>query len=139
MGAPVICTLVMYTQQLTFTQAQVEAFAQLTGDHNPVHLDEAYARTTVLRRRAVHGMLGASVFSAILGCHYPGEGTLYLSQTLEFTKPIYPDVPLVAEVALVEHDTKSGRMTLTTTLKEEATGKVLISGQAEVVNRNMRA
>ena len=128
----------MYSLSIIYTQAQVDAFAALTGDVNPVHLDEAYARTTVLRRRAVHGMLAASTFSAILGCHYPGDGTLYLSQTLDFVKPIYPEVALVAEVALLESDPKSGRMRLSTIMKEEASGKVVISGEAQVVNRNMR-
>ena len=128
----------MFSLPVTFSQAQVDAFAALTGDVNPVHLDEAYARTTVLRRRAVHGMLAASTFSAILGCHYPGEGTLYLSQTLDFVKPIYPSVALIAEVTLLEHDAKTGRMKLSTVLKEEATGRELITGVAEVVNRRMR-
>ena len=73
----------------SFTQEDVEAFAKVTGDNNPVHLDESYAAKTMFKRPIMHGMLGAAVFSKVFGTMFPGEGTIYLSQSLSFLKPMY--------------------------------------------------
>ena len=66
----------------SFTQKDVEAFAKVTGDNNPVHLDESYAAKTMFKRPIMHGMLGATVFSKVFGTMFPGEGTIYLSHYL---------------------------------------------------------
>jgi 3-hydroxybutyryl-CoA dehydratase len=68
----------------------IRAFASLTGDHNPVHLDDAYAATTRFGRRIAHGMIAAGLISAALANDLPGPGTVYLSQTLKFKGPVYP-------------------------------------------------
>lgn len=72
-----------------FTQEDVLAFARLSGDKNPLHLDEAYARTTRFGQRLVHGMLVGSLCSALVGMYLPGKRCLYLSQTLLFRKPVF--------------------------------------------------
>lgn len=87
---------------LRLSQAQVEAFAQLTGDTNPVHLDADYAAQTPFGRPVAHGMLAASVFSRLLGTVLPGQGTLYLQQELEFRKPIYVDTDYTARITVLE-------------------------------------
>jgi 3-hydroxybutyryl-CoA dehydratase len=84
----------------TITDQDVEAFAQITGDINPVHLDEAYAATTRFGKRIAHGMLTASLISAILANDLPGPGTIYLSQTLTFKAPVYIGDTITATVEL---------------------------------------
>lgn len=74
----------------TVTQADIVAFAGISGDHNPVHLDAAFAATTPFKGIIAHGMLSASFISAILGTELPGEGTIYLGQNLKFLAPVRP-------------------------------------------------
>ena len=68
--------------------ADIEAFAAVSGDVNPVHMDEAYARTTTFGGRIAHGMLAAAYISAVLGNQLPGPGAIYLSQSLRFRRPV---------------------------------------------------
>src|SRR6476659_6419583 len=83
-------------------QADVDAFAELTGDHNPVHVDEEFAKTTRFRRRIAHGMLTASLISAVLANKLPGEGSVYLGQTLQFVAPVFPGDEVTARVTVKE-------------------------------------
>lgn len=73
----------------TVTEAEVEAFAWASGDTNPVHLDEDYAKRTRFGRRIAHGMLIGSYISTLLGTQFPGPGTIYMSQTMAFLHPVY--------------------------------------------------
>ncbi|HEX8294498.1 MAG TPA: MaoC family dehydratase [Pyrinomonadaceae bacterium] len=84
----------------TIADEDVRVFAELTGDRNPVHLDEAYAATTRFGRRIAHGMLGASLISAVLANELPGRGTVYLSQTLRFTAPVFLGDTVTARVTV---------------------------------------
>lgn len=74
----------------TVTQADIVAFADISGDHNPVHLDADFAASTAFKGMIAHGMLSASFISAILGTQLPGEGTIYLGQNLKFLAPVRP-------------------------------------------------
>lgn len=74
----------------TVTQADIVKFADVSGDHNPVHLDEAFAAGTAFKGVIAHGMLSASFISATLGTQLPGEGTIYLGQNLKFLVPVRP-------------------------------------------------
>ena len=121
-----------YSQTFSITQAEVAAFAALTGDANPLHLDAAYAATTAFKRPIVHGMLSAAVFSKILGMHYPGPGTIYLSQTLQFLRPMFVDIPYTATVTLVELDTAKRTMRLATIITDDTTKKITLKGEAMV-------
>ena len=73
----------------TFTEADVQTFATLSGDYNPLHMDPSYAEKTIFGRRIVHGLLVASLASRFVGMYIPGRRCLYLSQTLNFKKPVY--------------------------------------------------
>jgi 3-hydroxybutyryl-CoA dehydratase len=73
----------------TVTENEVEAFAWATGDTNPVHLDEDYARRTRFGRRIAHGMLIGSYISTLLGTEFPGPGTIYMSQSMKFLRPVF--------------------------------------------------
>src|SRR6478735_5495960 len=81
-----------YTHEFSFSQDEVSRFAEVTGDKNPVHLDAAYAATTIFKRPVMHGMLGAALFSKVFGTLFPGEGTIYLKQSLNFMRPMYVDI-----------------------------------------------
>jgi 3-hydroxybutyryl-CoA dehydratase len=74
----------------TITQKDIEIFADLSGDHNPVHLDAAFAASTQFKGIIAHGMLSASFISAIFGTTLPGKGTIYMGQTLKFLSPVHP-------------------------------------------------
>lgn len=88
------------------TDEMIRAFAELTGDKNPVHLDEAYAAGTRFGRRIAHGMIAAGLISAALANDLPGPGTVYLSQTLQFKAPVYPGdtITTTVEVKAVRAD-----------------------------------
>jgi acyl dehydratase len=116
----------------TFTQQDVEAFAALSGDVNPVHLDEAYAAGTRFRGRIIHGMLVSSLISAVLGTQLPGPGAIYLSQQLSFRAPARVGLPLTARVTVTEWDGTRGRLLLSTEVVDNA-GTQLIAGEAKLV------
>jgi len=123
-----------YTHDFKFSQAEVEAFAQCTGDKNPVHLDAAYAAKTMFKRPIMHGMLGASLFSKVFGTLFPGEGTIYLKQSLNFLKPMYVDVDYVAEFTVKEVLKDKNRAVIETVIKDKNSNLVCTSGEATVMN-----
>ncbi len=86
----------------TITDADVQAFAEVTGDHNPVHVDDEFAKTTRFGRRIAHGMLTASLISAVLANKLPGEGSVYLGQTLQFVAPVFPGDEVTARATVKE-------------------------------------
>lgn len=116
----------------TITDEDVRAFAGLTGDHNPVHLDESYASGTRFGRRIAHGMLGASLISSALANKLPGEGTVYLSQTLKFVAPVYLDDTVTARVTVTGMREDKPVATLETVCLNQR-GETLIKGEAVVL------
>jgi 3-hydroxybutyryl-CoA dehydratase len=87
----------------TITDEDIRLFAQASGDTNSVHLDEEYAAKTPFGRRIAHGMLTASVISAILGNDLPGLGTIYLSQTVQFKAPVFIGDTITGTVELIKY------------------------------------
>jgi 3-hydroxybutyryl-CoA dehydratase len=85
----------------TITDADIQAFAEVSGDHNPLHLDEEYAAQTRFGRRIAHGMLSASLISAVLANELPGTGSVYLSQSLKFVKPVFLGDTVTARVTVI--------------------------------------
>jgi len=83
-------------------EADIQAFAEVTGDHNPIHLDDEFAKTTRFGRRIAHGMLSASLISAVLANKLPGEGSIYLGQTLQFVAPVFSGDEITARVTVKE-------------------------------------
>ena len=84
------------------TEADINAFAEVSGDKNPVHLDAAYAAKTMFKERIAHGMLSAGYISAVFGMEMPGPGAIYISQTLNFKAPVKIGDKVVAKVKVVE-------------------------------------
>lgn len=113
----------------TVTARDIEQFAEVTGDKNPVHLDESYAATTRFKTRIAHGMLGAGFISAVIGTKMPGPGTIYLGQTLKFMAPVKIGDTVVATVEVAAIAGK--RVTLKTTCSVGET--VVIDGEATVL------
>lgn len=119
-----------FSLEFTITAADIAAFAAATGDDNPIHLQDAAAQAAGFDRQVAHGMLTAAVFSRILGTRFPGPGTIYLSQSLQFRAPVYPDTPLLAVVTLLDQGRRSA--TLSTTVQTQD-GTVVVEGEAKVL------
>jgi 3-hydroxybutyryl-CoA dehydratase len=102
-------------RRFAVTDAAVRAFAEVSGDHNPVHLDDAYAAQTVFRGRVAHGMLLGGHISAVLANQLPGPGSIYLSQTLHFEAPVRIGDEVVVRVEVTSIDATSRHAFLTTT------------------------
>ncbi len=111
------------------TAADIDAFAQATGDVNPVHLDDAYAARTRFGRRIAHGMLAASYVSTLLGTRFPGPGSIYLSQTLKFTKPVFIDDTLTVTATITAYRPERGLVTLETAVSNQR-GEIVLRGEA---------
>ncbi|MDZ4370536.1 MAG: MaoC family dehydratase [Phenylobacterium sp.] len=111
--------------------ADIEAFAEVSGDNNPVHLDEDYARATPFGERIAHGMLSAAYISAILGTKLPGPGAIYLSQSLRFRRPVKIGDVVVARATITALDDGKARVTLETVCQVE--GKTVADGEAVVI------
>ena len=120
------------TLSKTITDADVRAFAELTGDHNPVHLDDEYAAGTRFGRRVAHGMLAASLISATLANDLPGRGTVYLSQQLQFTAPVFPGDEVTARVTVTMVREDKPVVTLETVCTNQR-GETVIRGEAVVL------
>jgi acyl dehydratase len=120
------------SQSKTITDDDIHAFADLVGDHNPVHLDDDYAQTTRFGRRIAHGMLSASLLSAVLANQLPGEGTVYLSQTLKFVAPVFPGDTVTARVTVLKVRDDKPIVTLETVCTNQH-DEPLIKGEAVVL------
>lgn len=123
-----------YTHEFRFTQKEVELFAQVTGDKNPVHLDAEYAAKTMFKRPIMHGFLGGSVFSKVFGTLFPGEGTIYLKQSMAFMRPMFVDTDYEVRMNVKEVNKEKHRAVVETVIADKATGDVVISGEATVMN-----
>jgi len=107
------------------------AFAEVSGDTNPVHLDEAYAATTPFGGRIAHGMLSAAYVSAVLGTKLPGPGAIYLSQQMRFRRPVRIGDEVTARVTVTALEEKRGQVTLETVCL--VGGKGVLDGEAVVL------
>lgn len=125
-----------YRLTFSYSQEQVNQFAEVTGDNNPLHLDEEYAAKTMFKRPIMHGFLGGSVFSKIFGTLFPGEGTIYMNQTMNFMRPMFVDTEYEAVMTILEINREKNRAKVKTEVIDKTTGKVTISGEATVINPN---
>lgn len=114
----------------TITDTDVKSFAGISGDHNPVHLDEVYAENSRYKKRIAHGLIGASFFSAIFGTKLPGKGCVYVGQNLSFKRPVYLGDTVTAVVTVTSVDDKKNRVFFET--KCFVKNKIVIDGTAEI-------
>ena len=113
------------------TDRDIEIFAEVSTDHNPIHLDDSYANDTIFGGRIAHGMLTAGLISAVIGEQLPGHGTVYLGQTLKFLGPVRPGDRVTAQVEVVEIDPGRRRVKLDTCCL--VNGKKVLAGEATVL------
>lgn len=123
-----------YSHEFKFSQDEVNRFAEVTGDKNPVHTNPEFAANTIFKKPIMHGMLGAALFSKVFGVLFPGEGTIYLKQTLNFLRPMFVDINYTAEFKVIEIIKDKNRAVVETIIKDKETGKVCTSGEATVMN-----
>ena len=113
----------------TITEGDIELFARVTGDFNPVHLDQAYAEKTMFKGRIAHGLLSVGLFSNILGNILPGYGTIYLSQEVKFLAPVRIGDTITARVEVIERIPEKNRAKFRTTCINQD-GKMVVEGVA---------
>lgn len=115
----------------TIDDAAIRAFADVSTDHNPVHVDEDFAAKSPFKGRIAHGMLLGAYISATLATDLPGRGSIYVSQTLDFKRAVRPGDEVTIEVTIKAIDLKSGHVTLSTLAKVK--NKTMLSGTAVVI------
>ena len=118
----------------TITGPMIDAFAEISGDHNPVHLNDNYAKNTMFGQRIAHGALVSSLFSTILGTELPGEGCIYMSQSSKFVAPVKVGDSITATVTVKEIIAEKNRVLLETVACNQE-GKTVVVGEALVYPR----
>jgi len=124
-----------FTHTFRFSQEDVEAFARVTGDTNPLHLDADFAATTPFKRPIIHGMLGASVFTKVLGTQFPGYGSVYLGQTLNFMRPMFVDTDYEAVFTIETINSDKHTAEIRTEILDSQTRKITTRGVATLMNK----
>lgn len=115
----------------TIKESDIEAFAAVSGDRNPLHMDEEYAKTTMFKGRIAHGALTASYISGILGNDMPGPGAIFTDLALQFKRPVRIGDEVTARAEVIEKQDKGSRVTLKVTCSVGS--KTVVEGEAKVV------
>jgi 3-hydroxybutyryl-CoA dehydratase len=121
----------VYEVKRIVTDEMVKLFAEATGDKNPVHLDEEYAKNTIFDGRIAHGILSLGIISSVLGMEFPGAGTIYLMQNAKFKRPVYIGEEVTVKLIVKEIDREKRRVLLETYVVKE-NGENAIEGEALV-------
>ena len=119
------------TYSRLITNHEVQAFAAISGDHNPLHLDPEYAATTVFGECIAHGMLTGALVSAAIAMQLPGPGSIYLSQSIQFRAPVLLGDTLTVTLEVIDKHSKQPWVTLGCTVENQA-GKAVAKGEAQV-------
>ncbi len=124
-----------YERTFSITQEQINKFAELSGDKNPLHIDLEYAANSPFGKPIVHGVLTISIFSQIIGMEFPGAGTIYLGQNLNFRRPVFPDHEYRAELEVTEVIEGKHIASIQTRIYDTETNKIVLDGFAKVKNK----
>ena len=116
----------------TITESMIQEFAKLSGDYNPHHIDEEYAKKTKYEKRICHGMLLASLFSKLTAMYLPGQGSLYISQTLNFVSPAFIDDVVTVSGEITKISSSTGIIRVKTEIIN-MNNNLLVSGEAKVL------
>lgn len=119
-------------QTKVITDQDLKMFGEVTNDLNPVHFDEDYASKTMFKKRIAHGMLVGSLFSKVFGMQLPGEGSIYISQSLKFRRPVYLGDEIKAVVTVKELNIEKNRVYFDCVAYNQAGDKVIV-GEAEMM------
>ena len=118
----------------TITEADVVNYAGLSLDINPIHLNNEYAKNSIFKERIVHGMLTSGLISAVLGTKVPGEGSIYLSQTLKFISPVKIGDTITAKAEIIDINPEKKIITIKTTCINQ-NKNIVIDGEAKVLKK----
>lgn len=118
-----------YIYTFSYTQKDVEMFALVTGDNNPIHIDEDFAKNTPFGRPIMHGFLSAAVFSKVFGTLFPGQGTIYMSQEMIFRAPMFVDTQYTALFEVISHNIEKHSGVISCRIVDTE-GKECITGEA---------
>ena len=121
--------------QVTITEPMLNDFAKLSGDYNPLHMNEEYASSTSFKNRVCSGMLLATFFSRLVGMYLPGKHALHISQSLNFVNPCFLGEKITVEGEVIDKSIATKIIKLKTTITNES-GKRIIDGQAQVIIRD---
>ena len=119
------------TTEKTVTIEDIKRFAEVSGDFNPVHLDEEFAKKTIFKGRIAHGFLTASFISTIIATELPGPGSIYLKQSLKFLAPVYIDEKILVKVRIIEINIEKSKVKLITECLKNKT--LVLTGEAEIL------
>ncbi|HOQ39029.1 MAG TPA: MaoC family dehydratase [Fervidobacterium sp.] len=120
-----------YEVKRTVTDEMIKLFAEATGDKNPIHLDEEFAKNTMFGGRIAHGILSLGIVSSVIGMEFPGAGTIYLMQNAKFKRPVYVGEEVTVQLVVKEIDPEKRRVLLET-LVVKPNGENAIEGEALV-------
>ncbi|ARK11397.1 MaoC family dehydratase [Fibrella sp. ES10-3-2-2] len=118
-----------------FSQEDVIDFARVTGDNNPLHLDADFAAQTPFKRPIIHGMLGACIFTKVLGTEFPGPGSVYLGQTLEFLRPMFVNTDYDVTFTVQSIDPAKHTAQILGEIRDTQTKKVTTRGVATLMHK----
>lgn len=124
-----------FHHKFSYSQEQVDLFAQVTGDTNPLHIDAEYAAKSMFGRRIMHGYLGGSVFTKIFGTLFCAEGNVYMKQEMKFLKPMFADKEYEAVLTVKEIIAEKNRAIIETKIIDPETGDVTTTGEAMMYNK----
>lgn len=122
-----------YISEIVFRKEDVETFARITGDYNPVHFDDQYASVHDLKQALVHGMLAASALSGVMGMTFPGKGSILMHRELTFIRPVYVGETYTMHLKVKEVDYASHRGLISTILKNHK-NQICIKGYSRIKN-----
>lgn len=125
----------IYRHAFRFTQNDVIKFAEVSGDNNPLHLDADFAATTPFKRPIIHGALGSSVFSKVMGTIFPGFGSVYLKQVSEYKRPMFVETDYEAVFTVTSINEEKHIAEITTEIFDKTTGKLTTTGSALIMNQ----
>ena len=119
------------TMEKIITLEDIKKFADVSGDFNPVHLEEEFAKNTIFKGRIAHGFLTASFISTIIATELPGPGSIYLKQSLKFLAPVYINEKILVKVRIVEVNIEKSKVKLSTECFKNKT--LVLTGEAEIL------
>ncbi len=125
----------IFTHDISYTQEQVNMYAQISGDTNPLHVDAQAGKDSMFGRNIIHGHFSASVFTKIFGVLYFADGHVYMKQSCTFLKPMFVDTPYQAVITVKEIFPEKNRVLFETKVIDVATGAETIVGEALLMNK----
>jgi len=125
----------VFTLDFSFTQEQVNTYAEISGDVNPLHINEEVGKASMFGRNIIHGHLSASVFTRIFGVLLHADGHIYMKQNTTFLKPMFVNTPYQAVITVKEIFPEKNRVLYETKVVDPATGADTITGEALLMNK----